>query len=266
MDRCNLFAASVSVAVLAVVGSSTTASAAFIPDAIQGITATGFQWGTIGNGTTSASASKTQLAVDGSGLTVGDPNDSSTWLHTGTVTGVTKAEDTNWGGEIVKGTSELTTDQWVAAHAWMVLDLGKSYTNNSLESMYIWNGMQPFSNSGVKTMDIYYATNPTVTPPVASSAVQDYDFSSGGWTKFNGSTPVSVNKANGNGGTDVDATIDLSGIASARYIGMNFLSGQGGNESVGFAEVQVTAVPEPASLTVLGLGGLLTLRRRRIMG
>ena len=62
-------------------------------------------------------------------------------------------------------------------------------------------------------------------------------------------------------------TIDLSIIAgtdNARLVRFNVLSNHNGdNNFVGLSEVRFDGVPEPGSLALLGLGGLMVLRRRR---
>jgi hypothetical protein len=58
--------------------------------------------------------------------------------------------------------------------------------------------------------------------------------------------------------------INLGSIASARYIGIRINSNYNSNFRTGFAEIQFTTIPEPASIGLLLLTGIgLTVRRRR---
>lgn len=223
---------------------ATVASAEMIPNAISGVTATGHHQGDSPNGDGSI-----RTAVDGTGLTVGDPADPATWTHS------TRWQD-DWQGTYVTSPTE----------GWMVLDLGSVVT--MLDTMYIWNvnenagGGQSHTDRGAATLNVYYSNNPTVTPPTVSTATQTYDFSSGGWTQL-GST-VSIPE----GGTNISQTVDVSAIPSAQYIGLDFLTRHGTSTPlrVGVAEVQITTVPEPSTLALVALG-LLSLafygRRRK---
>lgn len=62
-------------------------------------------------------------------------------------------------------------------------------------------------------------------------------------------------------------TVDLSGLADARRLEFTLASSDTGtwgmNTPAYFAADSLTAVPEPAGLTVLALGSLLVLRRRK---
>ncbi len=69
----------------------------------------------------------------------------------------------------------------------------------------------------------------------------------------------------GNAGSNLFSLVDSSPITTT-YSVVGFLNGGGINaDQVTFSNVDVTftAVPEPASLALLGLGGLACLRRRR---
>jgi|GEM_PF-2895319 len=76
------------------------------------------------------------------------------------------------------------------------------------------------------------------------------------------STPVSFGPFVGTGGSGVTTTLDVSGLADARYYRLDFRQDV---EWLLLSEVAFdgTAVPEPGSLALLGLGGLCVLRRRR---
>jgi len=185
--------------------------AAMAPNTIPNVSATGHQQGDSANGDGSI-----RTAVDGTGLTIGNPLDSNTWTH-----------------------STIWQDDWQGSAnppslGWMVLDLGANRHN--LDTMYIWNVNEATAtNRGTKDFDLYYATNPTVTPPPISGSTQTYNFSSGGWTLHSNVTNVTQ------GGTNISKTVDVSDILKARYLGLDILTDHGAGWRPGFAEVQVAS-------------------------
>ena len=175
--------------------------------------------------------------VDGSGLTVTDPEDSATWTQS------TTAWQDMWHGNI--------SGPDAGAEGWVVFDLGAEY---NLDKMYIWNGNQggaegtsPHIWKGVGTYNLYYATSPTVSLPANSSTITPYDFTSGGWTQFG--TTQTLTAGTGAAGSPVNGTVDLAGV-TARYVAMDVLSrinvttGRFQNQ-VGLSEVVFTELPVP---------------------
>jgi hypothetical protein len=184
---------------------------------------------------------------DGSGLTAADPNDSRTWLHD-------RNWETAWQGQL-NGQPKT----------WVVADLGANFSN--LQSLYLWNVNEGSATGrGVRQMDIYYSSSPSVTPVTE----QEYDFSSGGWTQLNSTFTVPEGTSLPAGNV-LSSKIDLSAISSARYIGFDLLSNYNNDTyRTGLAEVQfstipLSSVPEPSTslgLLALSAGGLLTRRNR----
>lgn len=134
---------------------------------------------------------------------------------------------------------------------WTIFDLGDSY---QLDELYVWHIRE---NSGRVASDfnIYVAATPTVAPThgPTNSTSADYNFASGGWTLV----------ADGLAGTQSALTlVDLAGN-SARYIGIEIIDNASTDTRVGFQEVAITIIPEPASLALAGLGALFMLPRRR---
>ncbi|MDT8388896.1 MAG: PEP-CTERM sorting domain-containing protein [Lentisphaeria bacterium] len=169
---------------------------------------------------------------------------------------------------------------------WIVYDLGASYADYDLDKAYIITNAE--TNRGFKDIEIYYASdlaaNP-VTTWASSNAltngalnVVDYDFTAGGWTQYGGTSTLT--DANDAFGTQPQPTteIDISGIGSARYIGIRglnsfnddgtnpFGTGTGSNSRAGINQIAFTGIeiPEPSTAILAGLGLLgVTFRRRR---
>ena len=219
-------------AALSAVGSS-EAVADLIPNALPGVTGIPFHQG---DNATPGGDGNISNVFDGSGLTVGDPNDPTTWQHN-------NSWQDGWQGQ---GGPPGT----------LIADLGSEQTG--LQDMYIWNVTEAgVPDRGTNDADVFYSTNPTVAPTAGTL----YDFNSGGWTLLQN---IDIPMATADGSDPVNLVVDLSGIDSARYIGFRMNTNHGAtNGRIGFAEIQFT-VPEPSFLALGGLlaGGLL-LRRRR---
>lgn len=229
----------VTVITVATLFAGTNASdAALIKNAISGVTGKAFQQGDSpdpGNGSISR-------ILDGSGLTVGNINNPATWTHD-------NQWQNNWQGN---GSFSGTATEKQTPGAWLVADLGS--VRHYLDDIYIWN-VREVLDRGVKNVDIYYATSPTINPVTGSAG---YNFTSGGWSLL-GNYTINAPTAS------FDNVIDISSIPEARYIGFNMLTNYGSNFRTGFAEIQITAqiIPEPAtaSLALLGLAGMMIRRR-----
>jgi len=211
----------------------TAARADMIPYGIPGAVGSAFHRGDSpdpGNGSLSR-------LLDGHGLSVADPSDSSTWTHN-------SSWPDNWQGQ-----GSFTGGE--TPGAWLAIDLGKE--EQALSEMYIWNVRERLDR-GMQDVDIYFATTPTVTPVTGSP----YDFGSGGWTLLGSYVIPQATGAN----TPYDIAIPLNTIPSARYIGFDIETNYGSTFRVGAAEIQITT-PEPTTLSLLALGGLGLLRRRR---
>jgi hypothetical protein len=217
--------------------------AALISNAIPGVTAYAFQQGDSADPNGDGGVNN---VTNGDGLTVGNLSDSTTWLHD-------NAWQTGWQGNGTYVPNSAGAGSATTVGAWYVADLGSVRSN--LASMYIWN-VREVLDRGTRNVDIFYATSPTV--PLATGVA--YDFASGGWTSL--LTNHNIPQATG-GGTKADDVLGLSGIASARYIGIRINSNYNSNFRTGFAEIQFTTVPEPASTGLFFLAGLGLLTRRR---
>ena len=179
---------------------------------------------------------------DESGLTkVGD--NPANWTHSNSGNWVDM-----WAGNTTTG----------PADGWVVIDLGESFP---LDNLFIWNHHQPAHlTNGVADYNLYLATTPTVTVPVASATVTAYDFGSGGWTQFGGTFTLDQ----GINSTSMlpSGIVDLSG-QTARYIGIDIQTSYGGNRAA-LSELVITQIPEPGTAGLMALFGLAALVRRRV--
>ena len=182
-----------------------------------------------------------------------DPNDPSTWLN---VSG-------NWQSEwLANGRLSGATNSKIG---YFIVDFGSAVAN--LENMYLWAAQHNSPGEDMRDYNVYIATAPSVAIPAmpnsqswanGSEAVADYNFGSGGWGLIHTDTLASPS---GDGVTDI---VSFGG-ATARYVGIEILTAENGTipDRVGFGQVEFTAVPEPDTLALLGLGGLMMVRRRR---
>ena len=192
------------------------------------------------------------------GMVLVDPNDPSTWTNT--------VNTNSWQHEWL-GNGRL--DASTSANnkiGYFIVDFGSVVAG--LENMYLWGSRYTSPGEDMRNFNVYLADTPSVAIPAmpnsqawvgGSQAAADYDFASGGWALLTNNTLNSPSNPYG-----VDLTIALGG-ASARYVGIEILTAENTdpNDRVGFGQVEFTAIPEPGSLALLGLGGLLVARRRR---
>jgi len=210
---------------VAVMVACSFSQAALIPLAIPGVVGDAYHPGDNpdpGDGSWSR-------VLDGTGLTVGDTADPSTWTHNA-------AWQDNWQGQ-------GTFTDGNTPGAWFMVDLGSIH--DDLNSLYIWN-VREVLDRGMKDVDIFYSDS--TFPPDAWNLLGSY----------------TIPQATG-ADTPADMVIDLSGVPSARYVGFEINTNYGSTSRVGVAEMQFTVVPEPSTVMLAGLAlaAGLAIRKRR---
>jgi hypothetical protein len=181
-----------------------------------------------------------------------DPTDPSTWKYAGSA----------WGQEW-KGNSRLdATGTLNNKIGYAILDFGSSITD--METMYLWNVRSQENTENVDTFNVYYSSGVGIdalpSMPQSKQTRPDYDFSSGDWVKLNASILTLPQNPSNNNTPQLDVAL---GGNSAQYIGIEIITAGGTANRVGLAQVEVTRTPEPATMSLLALGGLAMLRRRR---
>jgi hypothetical protein len=156
------------------------------------------------------------------------------------------------------GTSWLTPNGNDPSDDWIEWDLGASYTLNSIQ---VWNvnnnGNATFSTEDV---DIYFSNAASPGDPEGAGSAN--------WIHYTGSE-VTLPQAPASNNTGFDlATVAGSALpaSAVRFVRFELNSGyHGTNTYTGIAEIQFdgTAIPEPSSLALIGLGGLAFFLRRR---
>lgn len=205
---------------------------------------------------TGAGADNTKPGMD----TTPDPSDPATWLNT---------TPNSWQNEwLANGRLDSTTSANNKI-GWVIVDFGSVISD--LENIYMWACQMNSPGEDARDFNLYYSSGGGIDAIPAmvaskqwangSQANADYDFSSGDWTQI-GSTNTLASPT----GDGVTAIHSLGGV-SAQYIAIEILTAENTdpNDRVGIAQIEFTSnvVPEPGSLALLGLGGLLIARRRR---
>jgi hypothetical protein len=194
-------------------------------------------------------------AVDGSGLTFtgvgGEENDPTKYEHQGSDR---LGKDANWAIGGIDG--------------WWIADLGADYELDRVSFFNFNPGLNDTNDDdhtdrGVATGNVWYRTTSESNNTDGNGSA----FDSTGYTQL-GSTETFTRAPGGslpNHGAipqTVPDTLDFDG-ANARYVAIEILTNQGDTSFTGIGELQFFSVPEPATMSLLALGGIAMLRRRR---
>lgn len=134
--------------------------------------------------------------------------------------------------------------------AWVEFEFNRNY---QLGELHVWNVVQ-ITSRALRNVQIHYSTSGSTT-------------NAGDWTKL-GDFEIARVSGTGHPGADVGsstqgATIADFGGVNAKFVVItaNDVDGNWGGRGFGLSEVLF--IPEPASLVLLGLGGVALLRRSR---
>ncbi len=135
---------------------------------------------------------------------------------------------------------------------WIVIDLGGTY---ELDSMKVWNANEAWGWNiyGFNQTEVYVTDVANPGNPVNDLA---------NWTL---TANLALAMAPGVDGYATPDVIDLSGN-TASYVALRALSNHKsgwGTDAAGLSEVQIFEIPEPATLSLLGLGVFGLVRRKR---
>ena len=202
----------------------------------------------------------TLSATSVSAAAIGNPSSSNGWDTTSVVSVTASSEDSAPRGAIntINGSGissggdlhgNVHTQMWLSGNAaapyWIKFDLGSVH---ALDEMHIWNYNElnwPFV--GMQDVIIEYSDDDVSWSPLASLKIQ-------------------MAQEGGAAAGAVDAIVPFNGI-TARYVMISSDPNGEDNwsnihEYVGLGEVRFYDVPEPASLMLIGAGGLAVCRRR----
>ncbi len=220
-------------AVIVVMCLSCVALASFVDSSLITVTPSG-NW---------PGAEATNL-INGSGfmpdLTVqADPTDTKNWLC--------NINDGRWLPEWRQGTYLRNySPSGVSGDGWVQFEFA---TAQEISKMWVWNYNNPnYLGRGWESVAIDYSTDGTT------------------WTRMGGGdTYLTFAQAPGTDGYECNNIIDFGGITVKKVVlTLGWATGNYGDPSyAGLSEVRFEEVPEPATMLLLGLGGLGMLRRKR---
>ncbi|MFW5682602.1 MAG: discoidin domain-containing protein, partial [Phycisphaeraceae bacterium] len=138
--------------------------------------------------------------------------------------------------------SNTTGDNWRVVDddsILMTFDLGDTFL---LDGFHVWNFNESGQTGrGAKSVDVSFSTDGT-------------NFSSAANFTFVEATGAT---------TYTGEDYSLNATTSARWVRFDIQNSHNDPDRVGLSEVRFLAIPEPASVALIGLGGIMLLARRR---
>lgn len=138
----------------------------------------------------------------------------------------------------------------VIASTHITWDLGASYSNTLVTGFHLWNYNEggPYWVRGIKYATILVSDDPTFTAGVTTITA---------WSSGAGLTAAP------SGVPYYGEDYTLPTPAAGRYVRFDDLTNWGDTDQyVGLSEIRFVVVPEPSSVALLGVGGLLLWRQR----
>lgn len=149
--------------------------------------------------------------------------------------------------------ADETNSMWLSATVvegdsdrFITFDLGALY---NVDTLRIWNYNESgFLGHGADAIEVFGSATDTLSTVAIGTGAQTLAVAIGG----------------GTGAEPAQNFVGATGLDSVRYVQFRIDSNHGDNR-VGLSEVrfEATAVPEPSSTALLGLGGLALILRRR---
>jgi hypothetical protein len=174
------------------------------------------------------------------------------------------------GGALTPTSATVT---WSSNGTWSSTGLGEENNTATGQNHNLMAGYLDTGGLGQTGVSITFANLPAVSPAYDVYVYIQGGVNSRGGTYTIGSTTIEHTVTSSFNGTFLQDTLPVGTTANSNYIVFHNLTGSsftlntvptiGSPERAPVNAVEIVAVPEPASVALLGLGGLALLARRR---